>query len=540
MFALAAPAQAEDHKEADKVRPKLVVAISIDQLSSDLFSEYRNQFSGGFKRLLTGAVFPSGYQAHAATETCPGHSTILTGAHPARSGIIANGWVDQRISREQKAVYCAEDVNARHAGPPAYVPSAVHLEVPTLGERMKSANPYSRNVSVSGKDRAALTMGGKNTDQVYFFEREVKQFLTVSGRDLHPFMASLNSKVEKQVDDGLANRAVPVFCEAKGREIKVNERKSVGEHDLTRSPGDSYGYRASPDLDAVTLEAATGLVDAMQLGKGAATDMLAIGLSSTDYVGHMYGTQGQEMCIQLLALDNMLGSFFDGLDQRGIDYLVALTADHGGHDLPERLREQGVPEAKRIGDDFNVAGLEKSVGRALGLEDGTPLFYPSRFFNSDIYIMDSLDAGMKQRVKSEAIRQLSDSQQVEAVFDTSTLGNVAISTAAPENWTLAERARASYYPGRSGDILVMLKKATTPIPASTTTYVATHGSPWDYDRRVPMLFWHKDMAHFEQALTVMTVDIAPTLAAMIGLNIAANELDGRCLDLDAGAGDSCN
>ena len=86
----------------------------------------------------------------------------------------------------------------------------------------------------------------------------------------------------------------------------------------------------------------------------------------------------------------------------------------------------------------------------------------------------------------------------------------------------------------------MLKKATTPIPASTTTYVATHGSPWDYDRRVPMLFWHKDMAHFEQALTVMTVDIAPTLAAMIGLEIAANEVDGRCLDLDAGAGDSCN
>ncbi len=326
ILALAAPAQADEHAKQANNQPKLVVAISVDQLSADLFAEYRNQFTGGFKRLSSGAVFPSGYQAHAATETCPGHSTILTGAHPARSGIIANAWVDQRIARQEKTVYCAEDVTAQSTSPPAYVPSAVHLRVPTLGERMKAANPYARNVAVSGKDRAALTMGGRNVDQIYFFEREVKRFLTTSGRDVHPVMASLNRKVEQQINDGQANRSIPAFCAAKGREIRVNDRKSVGEHDLSRVAGDSYGYRASPDLDAATLEAATALVDAMQLGKGVATDLLAIGLSSTDYVGHMYGTQGQEMCIQLLALDGMLGSFFAALDNRGIDYLVVLKS----------------------------------------------------------------------------------------------------------------------------------------------------------------------------------------------------------------------
>ena len=90
--------------------PKLIVAISVDQFSADLFAEYRARFTSGFVRMMQGAVFPSGYQSHAATETCPGHSTILTGARPSRSGIIANDWIDQRSNtRPDHTVYCAED-----------------------------------------------------------------------------------------------------------------------------------------------------------------------------------------------------------------------------------------------------------------------------------------------------------------------------------------------------------------------------------------------------------------------------------------------
>src|SRR5947208_850428 len=89
--------------------PKLLVVISIDQFSANLFDEYRPQFTGGFARLATGTVFRNGYQSHALTETCPGHSTMLTGDHPARTGIINNIWVDQSVARSDKSVYCAED-----------------------------------------------------------------------------------------------------------------------------------------------------------------------------------------------------------------------------------------------------------------------------------------------------------------------------------------------------------------------------------------------------------------------------------------------
>ena len=102
-------AQAQAPAPAPGGAPELVVVISVDQLSADLFDEYRPHFTGGLARLANGTAFRNGYQAHAGTETCPGHSTILTGSHPTHTGIIANTWVDQSASRSDKTVYCAED-----------------------------------------------------------------------------------------------------------------------------------------------------------------------------------------------------------------------------------------------------------------------------------------------------------------------------------------------------------------------------------------------------------------------------------------------
>ena len=84
---------------------------------------------------------------------------------------------------------------------------------------------------------------------------------------------------------------------------------------------------------------------------------------------------------------------------------------------------------------------------------------------------------------------------------------------------------------------MLLKPRVTTIEEPRPGYVETHGSPWDYDRRVPILFWRKGMTGFEQPLSVETVDIAPTLAATIGLPMTG--VDGRCLDLDPGPADTC-
>ena len=132
--------------------PKLIVAISIDQLSADLFDEYRGRFTGGLARLAGGTVFRNGYQAQNATETCPGHSTLLTGARPARTGIIANGWFDLTQSRSDKYVYCAEDERVAGTSSSEYRVSPVHLRTLTLGEHMDARDPATRVVAVAGKE----------------------------------------------------------------------------------------------------------------------------------------------------------------------------------------------------------------------------------------------------------------------------------------------------------------------------------------------------------------------------------------------------
>ena len=157
---LAAPAAAQQPPP-----PKLLVVFSIDQFSADLFDEYRPHFTAGLARLATGTVFRNGYQSHANTETCPGHSTILTGDHPARTGIIGNSWIDQSLQRDDKNVYCAEDPTVPGSSSNHYTVSAKQLMVPVLGEAMKARWPGSRNVAVSGKDRAAVMMSGHNADQ---------------------------------------------------------------------------------------------------------------------------------------------------------------------------------------------------------------------------------------------------------------------------------------------------------------------------------------------------------------------------------------
>jgi len=114
-------------------------------------------------------VFRNGYQSHAATETCPGHSTLLTGDHPARTGIISNVWIDQKVGRSDISVYCVEDESVPGTSSTAYKLSPRHLLVPTLGELMKKKWPGSRTVAVAGKDRAAIMMGGHTPDQRWYW-----------------------------------------------------------------------------------------------------------------------------------------------------------------------------------------------------------------------------------------------------------------------------------------------------------------------------------------------------------------------------------
>ena len=532
MALLSAPIRAETEppmapSATPATPPKLIVVISVDQFSADLFGEYRGSFTGGLARLQRGGVFPSGYQSHAATETCPGHSTILTGFRPEHTGIIANNWTDLSVARADKQIYCAEDETVPGSTSANYTVSDKHLLVPTLGERMKAAIPATRVVSVAGKDRAAVMMGGHHVDELWWWNG--KAFVSYAGRATPAVVARANAATAAKIAAPQTALDVPDLCKPHDRATALGGGKTVGDGHFERAAGNSAAFRASPAFDGAIVALAAGLVQDMKLGTGPTTDIIDIGASATDYIGHTYGTEGAEMCIQLQQLDATLGSFFTVLDATGVDYEVVLTADHGGNDIPEREVTAGLPNAQRAKVDLAPSVVGKQMMAKLGI--ATPVLFGD-IPNGDVYIARDLAPAQRKAVQDAAVAYYKAAPQVAEVFTAAQLQSAPAPKGPPEKWSMIDRARASYKAGRSGDLIVFLKPRVTPIPDPTRGYVATHGSPYDYDRRVPILFWRKGMAGFEHPAGIETVDIMPTLARQIGLRITGPKIDGKCLDLE--------
>ena len=509
--------------------PKLIVAISVDQFSADLFDQYRPVLLGGIGRLSHGTVFRNGYQGHNATETCPGHSTIMTGSRPARTGIIANSWFDLDQTRSDKSIYCAEDERAAGTSSIEYQVSPYHLRVPTLGDLLKQAQPGGRNVAVAGKDRAAVMMGGRALDQRWYWDG--KTFSTdLQGRGMPRSVTAARTVVAQAVASERPALQMPPLCQSKAKSypIEGGNGLAVGGGAFARQAGDYRRFRASPELDGATLALAASLIDEMRLGRGPSTDIISVGVSATDYVGHGYGTEGAEMCLQLFSLDRDLGDFFRHLDSKGIDYLVMLTADHGGQDIPERKRDHGVPGAARVPDSLYAGEMGKTIAAKLALSG--PVLYGDAF--GDMYIDHKLSPLDRSRALAAAVEGYRAQPMVEAVFTHQQLKATPSPTGSPDQWSLIERARASFDDERSGDFVVLLKRDIMPIAHPSQTYVSTHGSPWDNDRRVPILFWRKGMAAANRNESIETADIMPTLAASIGLPVDLSKIDGECVTIE--------
>ena len=520
---LAAPAAAQPAKP-----PKLIVAISVDQLSSDLWEAYRPHFTGGLARLAReGVTFASSYQAHAATETCPGHSTLLTGRWPAATGVVANQWIDQKHPRQDKKIYCAEDPNVVPSSSTDYKVSPVHLRTQTLGDLLKARDPRTRNVAVAGKDRAAVMMSGHSADQRWYWNGRAWASDLVRApepRSVAAFRAAFAARLAEP-QPGLVP---PALCQARATPFQVTPTITVGNGTLARAAGDARAVRASPELDGATLALAAALTQELGLGRGAATDVLSVGLSATDYVGHAYGSGGQEMCLQMLALDRELGDFLRQLDGMGVDYAVMLSADHGGMDIPERLRAGGVAEAQRADPGLDAEEMAKRLAPSFGAAAGGRPLLLGTGVGGDVWLAKELTGDTRARVLAEAVRLYRAHPQVETVFTAAELAATPLPATAPDRWSPIERVRATFDPARSGDLYVVLKRHVSPVARPSAGYTATHGTLWDHDRRVPILFWAKGLKTAQPAAAADTADILPTLAGWLGLPLEPGTVDGKC------------
>ena len=542
---LAAPGFAQTADAPAPTRPKLIVAISVDQYSSELYRRYLSSYSLGMKTMSDGVAYPIGYQSHAATETCPGHSTILSGRHPASTGIVANSWFDVKTG---SSVYCvatpgSSDPNAR--GPQ-------NLHVTTLGDWVKAAEPGARSYAVSGKDRAAITMGGQHPDGAYWYVDGI-------GFTTSPFAGPAGPVVTtalKRYDTGLFARwkaVPPILWPAPSPTcVALEKPETFGKITLSGNiPPDLAAHveenpaflqttdfqdnlRASPLFDQTLEGFAESVVTAHHLGHGPATDVLAVSFSANDYIGHRYGNGGPEMCVQQAALDATIGKLLTFLRAQDTSFVVVLTADHGASDAAEREHRHDA-DATRLDSTAFVGRLNKAVESELGLS-----FEP--IVGDDpqqLYINVGPDADLHAKVQAAAIAWLKKQPEVRDIFTRAeVVAAVVPPHTSPEKLSIDQRFHESYDPARSGDIAVAYAPRTSfGYPRGPGDTVAGHGSPWDYDRQVPILFWWPGAAKDTRSAPIETVDIAPTLAGLA--KVPTPVVDGVCLDLDRGPNDSC-
>jgi predicted AlkP superfamily pyrophosphatase or phosphodiesterase len=283
-------------------------------------------------------------------------------------------------------------------------------------------------------------------------------------------------------------------------------------------------------IDGFTLDAARGLVQRYELGRKGTTDLLAVSLSATDFVGHGYGTQGPEMCDHIHRLDANVGEFLAFLDGLGIKVLLVLTGDHGGSDFPERLARQGFRDAKRINAKALLDGINAELKQKLSLAD-VPLTTPD---SAQFYAVGKdkkqLDEPLRSQVIAAAIAAFRSRPEIEQAFSLEELLAHKITESASSDYSLKDRFSQSAMAGRSGDVIVAYKSGIAVAAALPTRFIMGHAGPYHHDTAVPIVFWWPNAKGQTRVLPADTTSIAPTLANVIGVK-EPGDLDGPCLDI---------
>jgi predicted AlkP superfamily pyrophosphatase or phosphodiesterase len=528
---LAAPARAA---EATGAPPSLVLMLAVDQLRRDRLVP---ELPGGLGRLVReGRVHSEGVLDHAITATCAGHVSMLTGRHPGPAGVPGNRFIDRESG---ETAYCVEDPaeDARVFGS-QQGRSPRLIRVDTLGDWLKAARPGAAVYSVSGKDRAAIALGGRRPDGAYWYSKQGMVGFTTSryyrealpdwveawnGAD--PAAKGVFAKLPDRWDHELGSMAEglrPDDYPAESPDYGRTSGHPLRDPDLDRFREQVY---ASPYLDLLTLDFARELVRREGLGSDGTPDLLAVSLSATDSVGHLYGPESHEALDALLRIDAALDEFLDFLEGRTGEggLVVALSADHGVLPLPERLAETGRNRCPVPGGRVGLRWLGISLLARLHWELDPLLSLPRSWlhFTGSQATVDRTLAKRRgvsvERVVEEAERRLEAEPAIrEAWTEEEIRGG---------DGPLAQLYRNSFDPERSGDLAIQLEPTCLITSEDRGT---THGMPYAYDREVPILFFGPGFSAGTVGGSARTVDIAPTLAQRLGIETPPG-LDGRPL-----------
>ncbi|WP_298741955.1 alkaline phosphatase PafA [uncultured Chitinophaga sp.] len=515
-------ASAADRAPKAAARPKLVVGMVVDQMRWDYLYRYADRYtSNGFKRLLhEGFSCENTLINYTPTITACGHTCVYTGSVPAIHGIVGNGWYSREIGRN---MYCAEDTSVNTVGSysKAGKMSPRNMLVTTIGDELRLSNNFqSKVVGVAIKDRGAILPAGHSATAAFWFDASAGNWITSTYymNELPAWAKEFNDqKWPLQYLKTPWTTLYPVetyklsTADDKPYEGRFpNVANSAFPHDLSQQPG---RIASTPWGNTMTLEFAKKALEAYNLGGGSVTDMLAISLSSTDYVGHQFGPNSIEAEDTYLRLDKDLGAFFDYLDKRigKGQWTFFITADHGVAHVPGFMEENKLPNGT-WDDKVTLSGLNEQINAKFGVSKALQAFSNYQFYLDHAAIAN---AGKTAReITDFVIDQLLQQKAIANAFPIKELNQTTL----PE--PMRSMMANGYNVKRGGDIQVVLQPGWIEGGKTGTT----HGLWYPYDAHIPLVWLGWGIKPGKSNRTIGMTDISPTLAALLHIQMPSGNV----------------
>ncbi len=529
--------------------PKLVVVISIDQFRYDYLQRFRPYFTkGGFDRFLSeGASYENCRYLHSVTKTGPGHASILSGVHANVHGITGNDWLDRS---DWHQINCVEDPDSPLVGAALrtkHAPGGALLELRTgrsprnflaytVGDQIKAKFGESSHViSISNKDRAAILLGGKHANAAYWNENASFVTSQYYMKALPSWAVAFNTKNRIDAYFGKTwDHLLPAeeYIKTQGPDDAPGESNLFGlgkvfPRQLTGgktyfNPDYYNAFDISPFSTNVMESFIEEAIRSEHLGHHATLDMLCIGFSQIDFVGHAYGPDSHEMMDSVLRLDRSIAQLFAQIDKDvGLkNCIFVLTADHGASPMPERVTD---PVAKVTAGRLDNVMIDRTVKVALVKAFGEPPindFWCKRDnFGYTLHPSALKAKGVAQAAAEEVVKQaLLTVPQIYTAYTSAELSQNPVGN------SILAKSQRSFYMGRSSDVVFVIK----PYVIDKTPFGTNHGTPWEYDVHVPMLWYGAGIKAGVHSEPVAVEDIVPTLDALLGLT-RPDKAEGRQL-----------
>jgi predicted AlkP superfamily pyrophosphatase or phosphodiesterase len=553
-----AAAQPPARRDAHAARPRLVLLIVVDQFRYDYFDRFGDLFvPGGLRRLLGGgASWVNANYDHMPTYTAPGHATLMTGAWPAETGIVANDWPDRDEGRFLSSVTdTSKDAVLLGGVPTDEVSSPRRLMASTLGDELRlQTNGRSKVIGISSKARSAILPAGRHATAAYWFNQSTGRMVSSNYYfdQLPAWVQHYNDT--KPADEFFRRRWERLLPESeylKRAGLDSPTWENIGEvkGDTNAFPHTVTGGSSAPDTsfylaldytpysNDLLLSFAEQAITNERLGEDAETDFLSVSFSANDYVGHRYGPYSQELMDITLRVDRSIAALLDFVNAKvGLqNTTVIFTADHGVAPVPEHATALGLPGGRIRGDEV-LGAMRKKISEHFNPKDARPdptADYVQKFkdhdllrdgfYNGNLYLDAAAlkrDGVRQEEAERAACEGALNVQGISRCFTRTQLQGGAISPADP----VARRVLHGFYPRRSGDVIVVYE----PFKYLGDFIPATHGSPYSYDTHVPLVIMGQNFAPGRYAQEATPADIAPTLATVLGVQAPSNTT-GRVL-----------